>query len=81
LTVSHVTYVIVQHDHGWAYKVGDTISMTYLTREAAHAAAAAAAAEQRAPGETTEIQFETRDGKWRVENARGDDRPETDVKD
>ncbi len=79
--MSHVTYVIVQHDSGWAYRVGDTISMTYLTREAAHKAAAAAAAEQRAPGETTEIQYETPDGKWHEEHTRGGDRPETEVKD
>ena len=43
---------------------------TFPTHEAAHKAAAAAAAEQRAPGETTSIEYETPDGQWREENAR-----------
>ena len=33
------------------------------------------------PGETTSIEYETPDSQWREERARGDDRPETDVKD
>ena len=48
--MSHVTYAVVEHDGGWAYKVGDVFSETFRTREAAHAAAARAAEEQRAPG-------------------------------
>ena len=48
--MSHVTYAVVEHDGGWAYKVGDVYSETFATREAAHAAAARAAREQRAPG-------------------------------
>ena len=42
--MSHVTYTVVEHDGGWAYKVGDVFSETFATREAAHAAAARAAA-------------------------------------
>jgi hypothetical protein len=80
-TLSHVTYRIVEHDHGWAYRVGDTFSQTYLTREAAHKAAAQAAAEQRQSGDTHDIQYETEDGEWRTESARGDDRPDTEVRD
>ena len=79
--MSHVTYVIVEHDGGWAYRVGDTVSETYPTHKLAHQAAAAAAAEQRAPGETTSIEYETPDGQWREETARGGDRPQTDVAD
>ena len=48
--MSHVTYTVVEHDGGWAYKVGDVFSETFPTHEAAHAAAARAAQEQRAPG-------------------------------
>ena len=48
--MSHVTYKVVEHDGGWAYKVGDVFSETFPTHEAAHAAAARAAQEQRAPG-------------------------------
>ena len=79
--MAHVTYRIVAHDGGFAYRVGDTISETYPTRERAHKAAESAASEQRAPGNTTAIQFETPDGSWVEENSRGSDRPQTDVKD
>lgn len=44
-TMSHVTYTVVEHDGGWAYKVGDVFSETFPTREAAHAAAEQAAQE------------------------------------
>jgi Uncharacterized protein conserved in bacteria (DUF2188) len=79
--MSHVTYAVIQHDGGWAYRVDGTISETYPSRELAHAAAAAAAREQRAPGDTTAIQYEDTQGEWREESARGSDRPDTDVKD
>ena len=45
--MSHVTYAVVEHDGGQAYKVGDVYSETFATREAAHAAATRAAREQR----------------------------------
>ncbi len=79
--MAHVTYRIVEHDGGFAYRVGDTISETFPTHEAAHHAAEAAAREQTAPGEAVPIEYETSDGKWRQEDASGSDRPETDVKD
>jgi hypothetical protein len=37
--MSNVTYTVVEHDGGWAYKVGDVFSETFRTHEAAHAAA------------------------------------------
>jgi hypothetical protein len=79
--MSHVTYRIVAHDSGWAYRVGDTISETFPSREAAHQAAQAAAAEQTAPGEGMTILYEDAEGKWRQEESSGRDRPETEVKD
>ena len=45
--MSHTTYEVIQHDGGWAYKMGSTISETFATHELAHAAAARAAGEQR----------------------------------
>ena len=48
---------------------------------AALAAAKRAAAEQRVPGRTEAIEYETPDGKWHTETAAGSDRPETDVED
>jgi Uncharacterized protein conserved in bacteria (DUF2188) len=38
--MSHVTYKVVEHDGGWAYKVGDVFSETFPTHDAAQAAAA-----------------------------------------
>jgi hypothetical protein len=31
--MSHLTYTIVEHDGGWAYKVGDVFSDTFPTRQ------------------------------------------------
>ena len=76
-----ITYEIVEHDGGWAYKVGDVFSETYPTHAAALQAAQLAAEEQQAPGETEVIEFEDDKGKWHTETARGSDRPHTSVKD
>ena len=74
-----VTYHIVAHDHGFAYKVGDTFSQTYLTPEAARKAAQEAAAEQKQSGEAMSILYETEDGEWTREDVSGRDRPHTEV--
>ena len=76
-----VTYEIVQHDDGWAYKVDGVFSETYPTHAAALKAAQAAAAEQQVPGYTEEIEYEDDKGRWHSETARGNDRPETRIKD
>lgn len=80
-TMSTVTYEVVEHDGGWAYKLGSVFSETFPTHAAATAAANRAAAEQRVPGKTEVIQFEDEKGKWHEETARGNDRPETRVVD
>ncbi|MES1155125.1 MAG: DUF2188 domain-containing protein [Pseudorhodoplanes sp.] len=77
----HVTYRIVRHDEGWAYKVGDVFSEPFPTHKAALAAAKRAAAEQRAPGDTHSIEYEDSSGKWHTETSLGTDRPDTDVED
>ena len=79
--MTHVSYVVVEHDGGWAYKVGDVFSETFPTHALAHAAAARAAQEQRTPGETAGIEYEDPSGRWHDEVARGTDRPDTGVKD
>jgi hypothetical protein len=79
--MSHVTYTVIEHDGGWAYKVGDVFSETFPTREDAHAAAERAAQEQRAPGQGGPIEYEDASGRWHEEEESGDDRPETDVQD
>ncbi len=77
--MAHVTYHIVEHDGGWAYKVGDVFSEAFRTRDAAVKAAHRAAAEQRVPGNTEAILYEDSEGKWHEELARGNDRPDADV--
>jgi hypothetical protein len=79
--MSAVTYEIVQHDGGWAYKVDGVFSEAYPTHAAALRAAQTAAAEQQTPGDTEVIEFEDEKGKWHTETARGSDRPQTEVKD
>ncbi len=77
--MTKITYEIVEHDGGWAYRVGDVYSETFPSHDLAHKAAERAAREQRAPGETTIISYEDRQGRWHEQRSRGDDRPETDV--
>ena len=77
----HVTYKIVRHDEGWAYKVNDVFSEPFRTHAAALAAARRAAQEQRLPGRTETIEYEDENGRWHTETAAGVDRPETDVED
>ena len=79
--MSHVTYKIVEHDGGWAYKVDGVFSEPFPSHAAALAAARAAAEEQRVPGHSEVIQWEDASGKWHTETASGSDRPETDVDD
>ena len=75
----HVTYRIVEHDGGWAYKLGDVFSEPFRTRDAAVKAAHRVAAEQQVAGQTHAIEYEDESGNWHQELARGDDRPETEV--
>jgi hypothetical protein len=77
--MTKITYEIVQHDGGWAYRANGTYSEPYPTHDAARKAAERAAREQLAPGESTPISYEDDKGHWHNEVAKGDDRPETDV--
>ncbi|WP_137389684.1 DUF2188 domain-containing protein [Rhodoligotrophos defluvii] len=78
--MTRITYEVVEHDGGWAYKLGDVFSETFRTREEALAAAQRAAREQEMPDESRVIEYEDSKGQWHQELARGDDRPETEVK-
>lgn len=79
--MTDITYIIVEHDGGWAYKLGDVFSETFASHDAALAAAQRVAAEQQVAGETTGITYEDARGQWREEIAQGDDRPTTHVVD
>lgn len=77
--MAEITYRVVEHDGGWAYKLGDVFSEPFPTHDAARRAADEAAAEQRVPGSTEAIRWQDRDGTWHDETAPGSDRPETHV--
>jgi len=77
--MTKMTYEIVQHDGGWAYRANGTYSEPFPTHDAARKAAERAAREQLSPGESTPISYEDDKGHWHNEVAKGDDRPETDV--
>jgi hypothetical protein len=77
--MTKITYEIVEHDGGWAYKVNGAFSEPYPSHDAARKAAQRAAKEQIVPGETTGILYEDKDGRWHEEVALGNDRPETEV--
>jgi hypothetical protein len=76
-----VSYEIVEHDGGWAYRVKDVYSETFATHEDAVAAARDAAERQHLAGATTAISFQDRDSQWHEELAEGNDRPDTEVVD
>lgn len=73
--MSDVTYRIVEHDGGYAYKVGDVFSETFPSHDDALQAAQAAAAEQQVPGSTEGIRYQDGAGNWHDETANGNDRP------
>lgn len=79
--MSTVKYEVVQHDGGWAYRVGDVLSETFPSHAGAHEAAESAARRQRLAGATDGIEYEDAGGQWHQEVAEGTDRPDTEVKD
>lgn len=79
--MTKVTYHIVQHDGGWAYKLGDVYSEAFATHNEAIRRARLVALEQQVGGEPTEISYQDKNGEWHYEHADGGDRPEADVED
>lgn len=79
--MAEVTYEIVQHDGGWAYRVDGVFSEPFPTHADALAAAQSAAEEQEVPGHTETIEYEDEKGEWHQELDPGDDRPATEVVD
>ena len=79
--MTNIVYEIVEHDGGWAYKLGDVFSETYPSKELATAAANDVAERQQVAGEPEVVQYQDAEGVWREESVSGDDRPEVDVRD
>jgi Uncharacterized protein conserved in bacteria (DUF2188) len=78
--MTKVTYEIVEHDGGWAYRADGVFSETFPSHDEARRAAERAAREQTAPGEATIISYEDKDGRWHDELSSGGNRPDTSVK-
>jgi hypothetical protein len=78
--MTKVTYEIVEHDGGWAYRMDGVFSETFPSHDHARKAAERVAREQEVPGEATGIEYEDKDSNWHVEQSSGKDRPETEVK-
>jgi hypothetical protein len=81
LPTSDITYEIVEHDGGWAYKVDGVFSEAFPTHAEALTAAQSAAAEQELPGDPETIEYEDNKGVWHTETVSGRDRPHAVVKD
>lgn len=77
--VADITYEIVEHDGGWAYKVNDVFSESFASRQEATSAAEQAAAAQRSAGNEVFIEYQDSQGRWHQEIEPGDDRPTTHV--
>ena len=74
-----IHYKVVEHDGGWAYKLGDVFSEPFPDRATALAAAKRVAAEQHVPGEAAYIEYQDEAGRWHTEFSAGDDRPDAEV--
>jgi hypothetical protein len=81
MDMTKVRYEIVQHDGGWAYKLGAVFSETYPTHDGALAVARAVALEQQVGGASAEIAYQGEGGEWHYEHADGGDRPEVEIVD
>ena len=79
--MTDIHYTIVEHDGGWAYKLGDVFSETFRSHDDAVEAAKIAAAEQQQPGESEAISYQDAKGQWHEEQASGSDRPTAEVDD
>ncbi|MFI5011000.1 MAG: DUF2188 domain-containing protein [Hyphomicrobiales bacterium] len=78
--MTKITYEVVEHDGGWAYRVDGVFSETFRSHDAARKAAESAAGEQVVAGDAaTGISYEDEDGRWHDEISPRDDRPETEV--
>lgn len=77
--MTKIVYEIIQHDGGWAYRVGKVISETFRTREDAHSAARLAAERQHGSVPQHDIEFEDSNYHWHTE--RSGSGPDTEVDD
>jgi len=79
--MSEVNYHVVEHDGGWAYKVGDVFSETFATHDQAAAAARDAASRQMQDADATDILYQDADGRWHKDHTGPADHPHVNVDD
>ena len=77
--MTHITYEVVEHNGGWAYKLDDVFSETFDTYAEAFEAAKQAAERHMLSGSNETIEYEDKEGGWHEEMASGKDRPDTEV--
>ena len=77
--MTDVTYEVVEHNGGWAYKLGDVFSETFATHDEAVEAAERAAQGHMLSGPDESIEYEDERGVWHEETVSGQDRPQADV--
>lgn len=76
-----ITYEIVPHDGGWAYRLGGVYSETFASHDQALEAARIVMAEQQVGDESVTISYQDEAGRWREEYSDGGDRPEVEIVD
>ncbi len=62
--MADITYQVVPHDNGWAYKLGDTLSETYATADEAIVHAKDAASRQKIGNGDALLAYPSSDGGW-----------------
>ena len=73
--MTKITYEIVEHDGGWAYRVGGVFSEAFPSHDLARKAAERAAKEQVVPGDTTPMRTRRGTGTTKFRAAMIDPRP------
>jgi hypothetical protein len=58
-------YKIVEHDGGWAYKLGDVFFETFASHDDARAAAEQVAERKQVGGEPVDFAYQDASGEWR----------------
>lgn len=66
--MADIVYEVVEHDGGWAYRVGDVYSETFASHDQARAAAERAAREPQTPATASGLNI-------RMKRATGSGRP------
>ncbi|MBX5046857.1 DUF2188 domain-containing protein [Rhizobium lentis] len=70
--MADITYQVVPHDNGWAYKLGDTLSETYATAEEAIDHAKDAASRQKIGDGEALLAYPAPDGGWAFQELETD---------